>query len=68
MILIKKKFAGNIKLYDVPYSEHSSYSELKDFVRAIKPSRVIPTVPFSSHYSLQKDIFDQWLSNTPLQQ
>ena len=28
----------------VPYSEHSSYAELCDFLRELKPVRVLPTV------------------------
>lgn len=31
-------------VYDVSYSEHSSFSELKDFVKQFNPKRVIPTV------------------------
>jgi DNA cross-link repair 1A protein len=31
-------------LYDVAYSEHSSFAELQDFVRWAKPFRIFPTV------------------------
>lgn len=28
---------GNARVYSVPYSEHSSFSQLKDFVRIVRP-------------------------------
>lgn len=31
-------------IYDFPYSEHSSFSELREFVRVMNPVRVTPSV------------------------
>lgn len=28
---------GNARVYSLPYSEHSSYTQLKDFVRSVRP-------------------------------
>ncbi|KAK3426330.1 hypothetical protein EUGRSUZ_F02800 [Eucalyptus grandis] len=39
---IRKKDSFEIHL--VPYSEHSNYNELREFVKFLKPKRVIPTV------------------------
>ena len=35
---------GRVVLYDMPYSEHSSIDELKEFVQWIRPIRLVPSV------------------------
>ncbi|KAJ7966339.1 DNA cross-link repair protein [Quillaja saponaria] len=35
---------GTIIRYEVPYSEHCSFTELKDFVKLISPVNIIPSV------------------------
>ena len=35
---------GSLILYSVPYSEHSSFAELREFVRWLEPRKIVPTV------------------------
>jgi hypothetical protein len=39
-----RKQQGTIVRYEVPYSEHSSFSELRTFVRLIRPANILPHV------------------------
>ena len=46
--LITTRTSGNKRIHGVPYSEHSSFSELIDCLLCLKPKRIIPTVSVSS--------------------
>ncbi|XP_074294375.1 DNA cross-link repair protein SNM1 [Silene latifolia] len=61
--LIKPNSKGNIQVYGVPYSEHSSFTELKEFVQFLKPRKIIATVNISNAASREKQqsYFKQWL-------
>lgn len=53
----KPRHQGNISLVGVTYSEHSSYTELRRFVRFLRPHSVIPTVDVGG-----KPIPQKWLT------
>lgn len=40
----RRRQKGTLIVYQVPYSEHSSFSELQQFVQFMQPSRLIPSV------------------------
>jgi DNA cross-link repair 1A protein len=48
-----------IKLYGVPYSEHSSFRELASFIASLDIKKIIPTVNISQIGSMSV-YFDNW--------
>lgn len=53
-----------ISTVGIPYSEHSSFLELKRFVQFIRPAKIIPTVfGAGQRISDMQAIFKEWLRN-----
>ncbi|CAL8471261.1 g10803 [Coccomyxa elongata] len=39
---------GDVAIYGIPYSEHSSFAELRDCIKTLRPRRIVPTVNAST--------------------
>ncbi|KAK9965729.1 hypothetical protein ABG768_004803 [Culter alburnus] len=59
---IQPQTQGNISIYGIPYSEHSSFLELKRFVQWLQPKKIIPTVNVGSWRSRKamEGFFYEW--------
>eukprot|EP01102_Stenamoeba_stenopodia_P023087 TRINITY_DN9835_c0_g1_i1.p1 TRINITY_DN9835_c0_g1~~TRINITY_DN9835_c0_g1_i1.p1 ORF type:complete len:736 (-),score=195.15 TRINITY_DN9835_c0_g1_i1:8-2215(-) len=51
-----KPMGRGVKVYSVPYSEHSSFNELQEFVDWIKPLKITPTVNCTSQKHVKEMI------------
>lgn len=61
---IEPQTSGNISIYGIPYSEHSSFLEMKRFVQWLQPLKIIPTVnngSWASRKAMEK-CFSDWLA------
>ncbi|XP_019341497.1 DNA cross-link repair 1A protein isoform X3 [Alligator mississippiensis] len=64
LVEIRPQIRGRITIYGIPYSEHSSYVEMKRFVQWLKPQKIIPTVnigDWRARNSMQKH-FKDWMT------
>ncbi|XP_077406767.1 DNA cross-link repair 1A protein [Vanacampus margaritifer] len=60
---IQPAVSGNVSIYGIPYSEHSSFVELKRFVQWLRPLTIIPTVnngSWAARKAMEKH-FCEWL-------
>jgi len=60
--LLKAPGPEAVSLFEIPYSEHSSFDELKNFVRSLRPTKIIPTVNVGNPETraMMKSHLDLW--------
>ncbi|KAI9576225.1 uncharacterized protein LOC119642662 [Glossina fuscipes] len=56
----RPQYRGKINIVGVEYSEHSSFEELKRFVKYLKPSQVISTVAVGRDPLITADVPQNW--------
>ena len=64
-IHIKIRFTPNLS--GIPYSEHSSYTEMKEFCQFIKADKILPTVNNGNPQARKKmeALFESWAKESP---
>jgi len=59
---------GKTRTYSIPYSEHSSYTELREFVKFLKPKKITPTVNAATRKERDKLVNKNFLDLVDLKQ
>lgn len=64
---IQPQASAAVSIYGIPYSEHSSYEELRGCVQGWRPLKIIPTVNNGSAHKREEmqTTFRKWLSEKP---
>ncbi|ORX61278.1 DRMBL-domain-containing protein [Hesseltinella vesiculosa] len=59
--------SNQVKIYGVPYSEHSSFRELASFIASLNIQHIIPTVPSSSEktQTMMEYYLEKWQREKP---